>query len=919
MSKGSIWHDPFVLELKGQEATNTGANETFKGVIKPENVERIFVDVNAYKPYPADYVAELKQKYPNAEIVDVKINDTETGFVRVGKPTTKVYNFGVDITPLADWAKKTWKEKGFNPLSLIRSSGAKLAAKHPAGAYIVGKFNELTNKRNLYVNEAIAAIGEFKDALSDADFSAWINDSLTKGQWDLNDPRAQKFPEDAANMEPFMKRFHAIQNEKGIGVSEFDAAGNRTVRAALDSPGYFPMAIDKSVYDAMEAGGDTWAKFKKDWVDNWLTYRGNRPNAEQEAMNALHDITKPLGQVMGAGQPTFSAVRVQQGVPLPPSWRSKNLNESLTRYAQKWATDMAWGEVMQYDPLARRALGIQEDPMGNRTWETDPKTFGETSPEQRALAVREGERTDASWVKDDVDPNSTPIDMVIGDTTIRSLINSYTQSSHMGSGKFAQKFMNPFNSFAGSLIMQTPAAARDVMSAVTMLNEYVPVSDWTTAIPKLIESLTNPNDAIAKAREGGAVPQDPQQGLFQHEAAGVVGNAFYKTADALRTVTGKNYADQWAKGIVYNVVHDVVESALNKGIEHSLVTEFGPADKTLPTSEIARQTAANVVDRVQPRYDFNSLPDFMIPQNRQMMGTLLKLSSFPIARFNKWYEDAVIPAYQGRPQRLIKSLLISGAIGGTVTQEVINFLNDKKPQELTWAEFLRLPPEAQAKTALPALFGYIQAQGSAGIAGDAAYQLSKLLAGQGVQPPALSGQYPAAIVGVDWMAKSASFANAVKDGYVDLADLGDLGVELGRTAQNFRLVENWLGTEKAKEGESNREQKMFRNLYGRSPKSMEKSADPSMLKAQFFPDPFSFSKRLKAADTKEELEKLLPTIQKRTAEGTRIPIQDALQNEVFYQELARRRGRKTAEDVLKEDERKQRLVDVKKQIVDSYK
>jgi len=834
-----------------------------------------------------------------------------------GKP--KVYNSGVDITPLADWAKKVWKEKGFNPLQLIRSSGSKLAAKHPAGAYVVGKFNELTNKRNLYANEATAAIQEFKTALEDPDFSSWINDSLTNGRWDLSDPRAQKFPEDAANIEPFMKRFHAIQNEKGIGVSQFDAAGNRTVRPALDSPGYFPMAIGRQVYDAMEAGGDTWAKLKKDWVDNWLAYRGNRPNAEQEALNALHDIAKPLGQIMGAGQPTFSAVRVQQGVPLPPSWRSNNLFESLTRYAQKWATDVAWGEVVQHDPVARRALGIQEDPMGNRTWETDPKTFGETTPQQRALAVREGERTDASWVKDDVDPNTTPIDMIVGDQMIRSLINSYTQSSHTGTGKFAQKVVNPFNSFAGSLIMQTPAAARDVLSAVTMLNEYVPVKEWSEAIPAFVEAVTHPNDAIAKAREGGAVPQDPQQGLFQHEAAGIVGDAMYKTADALRTVTGKNYADQWAKGIVYNVVHDLVNSALDKGIEHSLVTEFGPVDKTLPTQEIARQTAANVVDRVQPRYDFNSLPDFMIPQNKQMMGMLLKLSAFPIARFNKWYEDAVIPAYKGHPQRLIKSLLISGAIGGTITQEVINFLTDKKPQELTWAEWLKLPADVRDKTALQTMFGYIQAQGSTGIAGDTAYAMSKALAGQGVQPPALSGQYPAAIVGVDWLAKSASFANAVKDGYVDLNDLGDLGVELGRTAQNFRLVENWLGTDKSKDSEGLREQKIFRNLYGRSPKTLEKAADPATIRAQFFPDPFSFSKRLKSADTKEELRKLLPEIRKRTVEGTSIPIQDALQSQIFYEEVARRRGRKTAEDVLEEDKRKQNLVDIKKQIVDSYK
>lgn len=52
---------------------------TKEGKVDPESVDRVFVDADAYTNYPSDIVEDLRKRFPNADIIDVK--RTEDGFV----------------------------------------------------------------------------------------------------------------------------------------------------------------------------------------------------------------------------------------------------------------------------------------------------------------------------------------------------------------------------------------------------------------------------------------------------------------------------------------------------------------------------------------------------------------------------------------------------------------------------------------------------------------------------------------------------------------------------------------------------------------------------------------------------------------------------------------------------------------------
>ena len=84
MAQGKIWPDAFVMEIESPRGVIDANNNALRGRFKPEQVTKIIHDVDSFEPYPHDYIAELKRKYPNAEIVDGVLNDREDGYRILG-------------------------------------------------------------------------------------------------------------------------------------------------------------------------------------------------------------------------------------------------------------------------------------------------------------------------------------------------------------------------------------------------------------------------------------------------------------------------------------------------------------------------------------------------------------------------------------------------------------------------------------------------------------------------------------------------------------------------------------------------------------------------------------------------------------------------------------------------------------------
>lgn len=790
----------------------------------------------------------------------------------------------------------------------------KLSMKHPAGAYVKAKWGKLVTRALELENKGLQAAEQFKDLLTDPTVIAAINDNVSSGKYDDSKIAPALRPK-FKQLSTFIKRFHDIQRQLGVYVWEYDKNGKPIARPALDAPGYFMMAINPKVYAAMRDGGTEWERYKADFKANWQQHRGNNPEWSKEADAALEEMAKPLSSKRASGgEPVFSAVRMQQGIPLPTSWRGDNLYQSLQHYIHRWAQDLAWADVVQKDPVLRKIFGIKEDPKGQSTADTDPSTF-EKHPREYAEALREGSRLGAKWAEAP-DPR-VPIDQILDPGDIQSIVGSYTKLPALGPNTGTMRMAESVNQLASAIIMQTPTSIRDFAQSVTSLPDYLNWTDIGPAIDGFVKAIADPKAGMRQAQAAGAMSPDEIDYEYAADMSGRLRTAMFKAAKGIRKLTGRNFLDQWGKSVIYHTINETVLGQLANGRSSSLVAEFGPMEMgNLTPEQIASQTATAVVDRIQPRYDANNLPATMLPQNRTVVGAILRLSAWNIAKYNKWYEDAVIPAYRGKPQRLIKSLLLGGVLGSAATQGLIAALTDKKPEDLTWMEWMNLPSDdVKRKEFFPMLFAYIQAQGTMGSLGDIGYQVSRVASGKDLRLRTINPQLPAWILAGDVIDKTMSAFDATKDGYMSprsLQDIGWFATELAQSAQNVKMLSRWFDLNPGAEGR--RERRLFTELYGLSPQTLNtKEVEPYSGRN----NAFTLNKALERADTKEEFLKLLPALKERYDRGGSIKPQSQEMDPLFYLEVARRRGDDVARRLIEEDLMRTKEMKGKKRLVEA--
>lgn len=796
-----------------------------------------------------------------------------------------------------------------DPISLIhaitQADIGRIVRSNPLGALLARQLDTLyikrTGRENRKLNELTALEAEHGKFLDSPEFVAWVHDSLD-GKSDSVASLPAEMQDAGRAFRDWIKSFHSEQNKLGIGVLEFER-GRLKYRPARDIEGYTPVGVDKAVYDAMEEGGEAWDKYRKDWFDHWKAVKGTLDGAEE----ALASFKAPFAasRVTG-GEPLFGAVRVQAGIGLPKSWRSTSVRDGLSTYIHQWATDLTWGEVMESNPLMRRALGITHDAMGKKTIEADAKA--RPSPAEWEAIIDTGAKMDAPWL-DTLDPDM-PLDMIVrGDSAFgQSLYHNYTQRP-LQRGALG-KLGETANQASAAMMMQHFSKARNILQSASTVLDYA--LDAETAGPvfsSLIDSIVAPAQAIRSAEAAGSQGMD----IMRQETANAMADGVYKTLRGFRKYSGLQAMDAYAKALAYNIAEAAVRaqhSAL--GTESPLIREFGPVDKT-DEEAVIRQTAAAIANRTDPSFDVRSIPSTMIPQNRSFMGNMLRLMTWSVGRFNNWYQDVWRPAVRGeRYDRLLKSLII-GTIGAVATQELFALLQDKMPRDLSVREWSKLPEDKQYSEVAPMVFGYLQAQGAMGILGDLAYAGSRVAAGRSPTQDYTRPMIPAFLVMRDTADTIWDFLTYARDerGWdVDGVDIMKLGVELAKSMQTFRAVVNrgdsWLPERlqaEAADAKDRREMRVFEELEKRSARTGE-PLSPSTLRgkaaAAFTRDPFSLGKELKFRQG-EDLEAILPSLVEAAKGGQEFRLPKEVRTRSYYEDIARRRGATLAEQVLAAD------------------
>lgn len=839
----------------------------------------------------------------------VKNREEERHAGDVLPPEDKTYYFGADISkPLKALEKKVGMK--FTPLAMLheatKSVGDKMAAESAAGAYFRSKAESLLTKERRLANTQLQEWHKIKNELKDPRLVKWLNDTMDKGVDDYTG-LPQSLVNVAKKVRTLTRQLHAIQTSEGVYVEE-TKNGKRTYRPPQDIESYFMFGMSPEVWRAADEGGKKWEEYKKNWLDNWKTHKDPKsPGWETEALAALNDTVGTLaGGRFEGGEPLFNAVRKAHGIPLPREWRSNDIYGSAVKYIQRWAKDIAWGTEVQNDPILRTYFGIRQDAKG--VMHPDALNFDPNSKEWE-LAKREGEKVGADWVDEYGDGESAPINVLTNKSHKQTLIASFT-GRPLGGVTTGDKVVEAANQIASAAMMQTFTGIRDVGQNVAGTFDYVKFSEIAPWFKGFVHAISDIPGGIARVKREGGMTDHP----IVTEAAGVLSDAAYKTANSIRKFTLRNGLEEFSKSLAWHVFNETVLHQSKGGKLSPLVMEFGGNTTGKSKEQIAAEVANTLVNKINPDFTWRNLSASMVPQNKKFLGAMTGLMRWSVAKYNNWYSDVWRPFTQGHPDRLIRSLLV-GSVATVAMQELINWLRQTKPANLTYKEWMNLPDGKKLDEFAPMFFAYHQAQGTFGILGDVAQFGANVYAGKPIARPDIRPQMPAALMLTDFLNTTYSFMKYTKEVGLNLHDLGAYGMELAKFNQNIRALDNIKNKDKKPD---TRDEKLFEDLYGLSAKTGEPKVSSAY--REYISTPFSLGKEVNRMETADDVRRLYPALIERAKRGEALPpIRHHMNSPIYYGYLSRMYGQDEALRRLQKDKGEEDKSEMRRSLLDPLK
>jgi hypothetical protein len=239
------------------------------------------------------------------------------------------------------------------------------------------------------------------------------------------------------------------------------------------------------------------------------------------------------------------------------------------------------------------------------------------------------------------------------------------------------------------------------------------------------------------------------------------------------------------------------------------LNELSPDWLTRPDLDLAAQAGR----LLQGTYDMRSVPAWMLEGGFAPFFTWSKWSA---GQYNNFKNFAIEPLMQGNAKPLVGQLLI-GALGGTVVNEVYEWVNNREGKDINWNELASWVEENGADADAIELLGQklmslMQTTGTFGYAGD--------LVKMGVDAMNGNMQAPATMPAADFMAENTKRLAAVLKALDDGEDFGKiLPAVLKDTArghfQTARTAMNWLDQDSTMEYTDKRRRRLFDELSGR--------------------------------------------------------------------------------------------------------
>jgi len=416
---------------------------------------------------------------------------------------------------------------------------------------------------------------------------------------------------------------------------------------------------------------------RKDFIDYFTAEFSEAKDPKAKAEERLRQMFPRKGGGVGVD---YNAVRLAEGHGLPESWKEKNIANKWYRYLSKFSADLAYFKNLQSDPAVRQLLNINED----------GKTVG-VAP--RADTLPDG--TDIKHVNYESNPH------VIG-----------ALHDAAGGRQLLPSQMLSYSKLANAITLGPLGKVRDIASVMPIASEIAGPWEMIKALPKAVMGVA---DGIAKAKERGIINT---RSATWHENLDNLDTLVDRAADTINHYTGAQKLEQIARGFSWALGRAIAEGNVNNP---TFVKKFGGKKDT-------EVIADRITENIQGTYDFRGTPTWI---RESSFGPLFALNRWSIERFNNWKRNVFDEARDGNLKPLLGNMF-GVLLGSALVDELNETIRGKKPDHLSWSEWLALDGEDAAYKLAAAL----STSSTTGVLGDIVYSAHQLASGK---PPRGTG------------------------------------------------------------------------------------------------------------------------------------------------------------------------------------
>jgi GGDEF domain-containing protein len=786
MAQGKIWPDAFVMEIESPRGVIDANNNALRGRFKPEQVTKIIHDVDSFEPYPHDYIAELKRKYPNAEIVDGVLNDREDGYRILGPAKSE---------PSADSSDVRYQRPTVGQAKEAVKAGVDKT---------LGEIDQITRRGGIYetVGRAMTRAYNAADAMLGKARSLGL--TITKLNYDdatkltshlYNEYKNQQLLTPAPEIAAAYKEWRT--QAKAFWVDESNKAGHQIttgkgLRDRIESEFWFPghkLSDEARDILASKIGTPEYQKLKSDYLRDaeadYLSRGKLMTEAQEKALADFEEQRALANKTFDPSAPaTFAGARKPMGRPLPESWIEKDFRKTFESYNARSAKDYAAQQHFEKSPEVMAALGSK-------------KFFNNQDIPASVL-------------------QNTPV--IAPDPSIQSVMREFSGQPLQMPGKT----LRSWGAAASALALQTISRIGDVGGTVTKPLAYIGLGDYGAYMGGMAEKLSDWSKLKARSIESGL--NNPNANQDFHQVIGMgqdAGKYMQKVLDGLGFITGSSKLESVARTLAQAQGEMIV--SINK---RKAATGDKDAVRFLDTLNNDWRTqsdmalAAQFGQMMQGTYDMRQLPAWFLEGGA---APYLTWSKWSMSQMNNFRKFAVEPAMQGNLKPLIAQVLV-GMAGGGAIEQVQEWLSGKESKAVKWSELESWARQNEGtigtdggELLLQKFMIMAQKTGTFGFAGDLAMMPINALVGD---TQSSVGVFPAAELFADGMKNVAGALTAIDKGE-------DVGLVLQRFGKNVivgktqmaRVASTWVD-EVFNEGSENlrsadrRKARLFEELSG---------------------------------------------------------------------------------------------------------